>query len=329
MSNPYAPEFSRNYGFWSEAEQQAIMDAHVAIGGVGGDGFELGQRLARMGVAKFTVADPEVFEPENANRVPGATHDNYGRKKAEVFREEILRINPEAEVRVFDEGVTKENIESFMEGATLAYDETELTHLELGTMIAREARRRKIPNVLIMNVGFAALATSFHPEDKHTFERMMGIPEDMPIDEVAKQKLDLSRCVPYLPKYVDVKTLKAVEEGAPLPSIVQGVGIASAMGSTQGFLHMVNGIEKHREKPTWAPTFAYMDAMGHQSGEIRFPRLSHYVRGLKMALRSKLGMNVHTSYSETERKNRNDIYGIVNPDAKDRPSPSLGRHAAV
>lgn len=329
MDSINAPQYARNYGFWNPEEQQAIMDSHVAIGGVGGDGFELGQRLARMGVANFSVADPEVFEPENTNRVPGATQENYGRNKAEVFREEILRINPDANVRVFTEGVTKDNISDFMEDATLVYDETELTHLELGTMIAREARKRKIPDVLVMNVGFAALTTSFHPDSKHTFERMMGVPDDMPIEEVAKQELDLSRCVPYLPPYVDVNTLKAVQEGAPLPSIVQGVGLASAMGATQGFLHMVNGIDKRREQPTWAPKFAYMDTMGHVGGETRFPRLSHTITGLKMMLRSKLGKNVPTSFGSQEREDRATAYLAENPVAAQRQQPRLGKHSAI
>lgn len=329
MDSINAPQFARNYGFWSEREQQAVIDSHVAIGGVGGDGFELGQRLARMGVANFSVADPEAFEPENTNRVPGATFDNYGRNKAEVFREEILRINPDANVRVFTEGVTEQNIEDFMKDATLVYDETELTHLELGTMIAREARKRKIPDVLVMNVGFAALVTSFDPESKHTFERMMGVPEDMPLDEVAKQELDLSRCVPYLPKYVDINTLKAVEGGAPLPSIVQGVGLASAMGATQGFLHMVNGVDGRREKPTWAPKIAYMDTMGHIGRETRFPRISHAITGMRMMLRSKLGMNVSTGFDDKSREGRSASYVAAHPEALARRAPQHGRHAAI
>ncbi len=38
-----SPEFSRNYGFWNEDEQRALLSAHVAIAGVGGDGFQLGR----------------------------------------------------------------------------------------------------------------------------------------------------------------------------------------------------------------------------------------------------------------------------------------------
>jgi tRNA threonylcarbamoyladenosine dehydratase len=304
-----APEFHRNYGFWDEAEQQAIMDSHVAIAGVGGDGFELGQRLARMGVANFAVADPEVFEPENVNRVPGATSETVGQKKVDVFRASVLAINPDANVRVFSDGITEGNIEDFMDGATLAYDETELTHLELGTMVAREARRRRIVNVLVMNVGFAAQVTSFDPEDtRHTFERMMGFRNDTPLSEVARMDLDLSRCVPYIPHYIDVETFKEVGRGAPLPSIVHGIGVASAMGASQGFLHMTKGAGNRRPEPVWAPKMAWSDSLTNESRVTRFPRLSHYRHLSAMVLNNMLGRNARASYSAEDRDRRSEAH---------------------
>jgi hypothetical protein len=101
-----SPEFARNYGFWSEDEQKALIRSTVAICGAGGGGFQFGLKLARMGVSGFNVADPETFEPQNANRVDGAAVSTYGRNKAEVFRDRVLDINPDARVAVFTEGVT-------------------------------------------------------------------------------------------------------------------------------------------------------------------------------------------------------------------------------
>jgi molybdopterin/thiamine biosynthesis adenylyltransferase len=296
-----SPEFSRNYGFWNEAEQQAILDSHVAIAGVGGDGFQLGQKLAMMGVQHFSVADPEVFERENINRVPGARNSTLGEKKAEVFRDTILDINPDADVRVFTDGVTEDNVDDWMKGSTLVYDESELTYLQIGTMVARAARARGIPNVLVMNVGFAAQVTSFHPESKHTFEKIMGIPKDMPLDEVAEQEVDFNRCVPYLPPYLDVASFEAVVKGASLPSIAPGVDQASAIGTAQGFLHMVGDVSPKRPEPVWAPKFRYVDALTGESHDTRFPRASSIQHSVRMLLRTRLGLNVPTSYTEDER----------------------------
>jgi molybdopterin/thiamine biosynthesis adenylyltransferase len=308
MNSINDPEFSRNFGFWNEAEQQAIRDSCGAIAGVGGDGYQLGMTLVENGIGALNIGDPEVFERENINRVPGARVDTIGRKKVDVFREEALKKNPDIIIRTFDEGVTPDNIQEFMEGATIAFDETELTMLNLGTMVAREARRRGIPDVLVMNIGFAASVTSFHPEGP-TFEEMMGIPNDMPLEEVAKQELDLARCVPYIPPYVDLATFKEVAAGgAPLPSIAQGVNQAAAIGSSQAFLHMVSGVSKHRPQPVWAPNVAYADSLTFDSGIIRFPRAAHALSATKMALRTKLGLNEKASYTAEDRDRRAAAY---------------------
>lgn len=306
MNSVNAAEYARNYGFWNEDEQRAIMAARVAIAGVGGDGFQMGLKLARMGVQTFDIADPEVFEPENANRVPGATTETYGLKKAEVFASEVHKINPGVDVRIFTDGVTEENVDEFTNRATLIYDESELTYLQIGTALAREARRKGIPNVMVMNIGFAAQVTSFHPESKHTFERMMGIPKGMPLDEVKDMKVNFERCLPYIPQYGDLRTLAAVQEGASLPSISQGVDVASAIGTAQGFLHIIHsaGIENNRPQPIWAPKIAVMDAYSMLAKTTRFPRTSYYRHAARTMISNVLKINSIASYTDTDRQRR-------------------------
>lgn len=297
-----SPEFSRNYGFWSEDEQRALMASKVAIAGVGGDGFQLGLKLARMGVSRFSIADPEVFEPENVNRVEGAATSSFGRNKAEVFRERVLDINPDAEVDIFLDGVTEDNIEPFMQGASLVLDESELTKPEIGTLIARRARSQGIPDLLVMNVGFAAQVTSFAPASSWTFERFMGFAAQTPLDEIAEAGVDLSRCLPYIPAYTDLRSLQAVlgEDGAPpapLPSISIGVDVASAIGSTQAFLHLTAGVANHRRSPVWAPRMAYTDAYRLRTRIVRAGKPAHMRHLLLAAGRQKLGINPLGSYT--------------------------------
>ena len=299
MKSYFSPEFNRNYGFWNEDEQRLLMSSRVAIGGVGGDGYQLGLKLARMGVSAFNVADPEVFERENANRVPGATNSTYGRLKASVFADEVHDINPDADVEIFTDGVTPENADDFVHNADLVFDETELTYLAVGTALARAARKHDIPDVMVMNIGFAAQITSFNPRSRYTFEKFMGIPKEMPLDEVSEMTVDLARCVPYIPSYGDIDTLRSVEGGASLPSIAQGVDIASAIGASQGLLHLVKG-KNNRREPVWAPRIAYIDAYNLSSGITRFPRSSHYRHLALMAVRGAMGKNPKASYSEDD-----------------------------
>ncbi len=306
MRDINSPELARNYGFWNEDEQRALLAARVAIAGVGGDGYQLGLKLAQQGVQNFSIADPEVFEPENTNRVPGAKQSTYGMNKAEGFRQELFDINPEAKVRIFTEGVTQDNVADFMSGATLLLDESELTKPAIGTMLARQARRQNIPNLLVMNIGFAAQATSFGPQARATFERFMGVPDGMPIDEINEAvSVDLSRCIAYIPPYLDLRTFRSVVESAgvdsdvhvPLPSIAQGVDVAAGLGGAQAFLHIVRGIKNHRPEPVWFPKVAYMDAYNVKSGVTRFPRLSHKAFLLRALAKNTAGINPRASYT--------------------------------
>ncbi|MCP4226423.1 MAG: hypothetical protein GY773_24055, partial [Actinomycetia bacterium] len=256
------PSLARNYGFWSAAEQQALLSANVAVAGIGGDGYLLGLSLIRMGVGTLRVADPEVFELENVNRVPGAIHPNMGRPKVDCFFEDALAINPSLKLEVFPDGVTVGSIESFLDGVDLVIDETELTCLDVGTMIADQARLSGIPNLHALNIGFASQVMSFHPSKGPTFRDMIGVDETTSLEEVADANLDLRRILPFLPEYVDVEVLHAVNRGAPLPSIVQGVNLASALGTSQAFLHLVAGTEgSRRPEPVWYPEVLYVDSL--------------------------------------------------------------------
>ena len=296
--------FKRNYGFFNEAEQQKIIESTVAIAGVGGDGFQLGEKLARIGVTKFIVADPEVFEVENINRVSGAKHSTLGKNKAEVFRDSVMDIQPEATVDIFTDGVNPDNVNEIISRADLILDESELTKLELGTMIARHARENNKPVLVVLNIGFAAISTSFDPNGRMTFEKVMGIPKGMPLDEVAELQLDFSRCLPYIPKYGDINSLISAQNGAPLPSISQGVDVASALGSTEAFLHLTSGLDNNRRKPTFAPNWRYMDAYSGDSGTIRSARIAHYMGIFALLGRMKLDLNPLASYKEEDRKKR-------------------------
>jgi tRNA threonylcarbamoyladenosine dehydratase len=299
------PEHQRNFGFWNEAEQEKLGDSVIAIAGSGGDGHDLTRAIVMMASPKeVRIADPETFTPENSNRVAWADTTTYGRLKVDVMEEGIRAMRPDTNVVVYKEGVTTDNVEEFVKGADLVLDESELTYLHVGTALSREARKNNIPNLLVMNIGFAAIATSFDPNARYTFERMMGIPQGMPLDEVADLEVDFSRCLPYVPSYGDISTLRAVEEGAPLPSVVQGVKIASALGSTEAFLHLTSEVHNRRRKPTFAPKWRYMDAMNGQSGVIHHPRANYYGRVALAALRSGLNMNPETSYTLTDRQRR-------------------------
>jgi len=107
----YDEFFGRNLGIFEPHEQKKIGEAKVAIIGCGGIGGTMAVVLARCGVGKFVLMDPQDYEPANINRQIACFINTCGMNKAECVREEILRINPEAEVTAYGRALEPTEVE--------------------------------------------------------------------------------------------------------------------------------------------------------------------------------------------------------------------------
>ena len=88
-------------------EQLRLLRARVAVIGCGGLGGSCAALLARIGIGRLRLVDPDCFEEHNLNRQQFATVASLGRSKTETARAMIRSINPavivEAIVRPFTE----------------------------------------------------------------------------------------------------------------------------------------------------------------------------------------------------------------------------------
>lgn len=96
----YAEMTTRNLGFTTAAEQEALRRGGVFVAGVGGMGGACVQTLVRAGVGRIAIADIDVFETSNLNRQLFAFSDTLDRPKAEATAEALLRINPHLDLTV-------------------------------------------------------------------------------------------------------------------------------------------------------------------------------------------------------------------------------------
>ena len=276
MLQPTNPEFSRNLGFFSLEEQQYLNESAVVIAGAGGDGGMLAVQLARLGVGELRLADPDPFEIENINRQACCTTETIGVNKAQAVGDYIKAINPSIKVVVEQRGIQPDTIDEFMDGADLLIDETEFTMHALGVMLARKARQLDMPNLMVMNIGFGATATTFHPQGE-TFEQMLGISESMPIQEVAEQQIELDRWLPYLAPYIDIDMLQKVATGEKsAPSVAPGVALAASIGAVQATMNLFEGMDNNRPKPVYFGDVFAIDAMTRESRIIDNPVQSYY-----------------------------------------------------
>jgi molybdopterin/thiamine biosynthesis adenylyltransferase len=159
----YDAAFSRNIGLVQPEEQQRLRRSVVAIAGLGGVGGIHATTLARMGIAHFHLADFDRFEIHNFNRQAGAETDSIGREKVEVMVERVLKINPEADIRPFSEGVTQSNVDAFLDGVDVVVDGLDFFALAAREILFDAAEKRKIPLVTAGPIGMSVAWLTFIP----------------------------------------------------------------------------------------------------------------------------------------------------------------------
>ena len=179
----YAQAFARNLGLIRPDEQQRLRDCRVAIAGMGGVGGADLVALARLGIGKFTIADPDTFDVVNTNRQYGAAASTVGRSKAEVMAHLVRDINPTAEITVFTEPIGPENADEFLRDADALVDGIDAFAIDVRRLLFRMAAQRGIYAVSAGPFGFSTVWAVFDPHGM-SFDRYFDLRDDMdPIEQ--------------------------------------------------------------------------------------------------------------------------------------------------
>lgn len=95
-----------------EENLEKIQSYKIGIGGAGGLGSNSAFNLVRSGFKSFVVADFDQIEYSNLDR-QFYFFDQVGLNKVQVLEDNLLRINPNLDIKVIPERVTEENIGRF------------------------------------------------------------------------------------------------------------------------------------------------------------------------------------------------------------------------
>jgi len=176
----YNEAFGRNLGWLTPDEQNTLRGKKIAIAGLGGAGGVHLLTLTRLGIGQFHVADLDQFDLVNFNRQAGASMSSVGQPKAEVMARLARDINPELDIRVFDEGVQPHNVDAFLDGVDLYVDGLDYFVFAARHMVYDACRERGIPITFAVPLGMGAAVLNFLP-DGPSFDdyfRLQGTPED-------------------------------------------------------------------------------------------------------------------------------------------------------
>ncbi len=169
----YDEAFSRNLGWVTAAEQQRLRRARVAVAGLGGVGGYHTTTLARLGIGAFSLADFDRFDYPNFNRQAGAMVSTVGRPKAEVIAEMTHDINPEADLRMFPQGISAANMDDFLDGVSVYIDGLDFFAFDARERVFARCRELGIPAVTAAPVGMGTAVLIF-TRDSMSFEDYFG-----------------------------------------------------------------------------------------------------------------------------------------------------------
>ena len=259
----YFQAFDRNLGWVTEAEQKTLRTKRVAIAGLGGVGGIHLLTLTRLGIGNFNIADFDHFEIHNFNRQVGANVHSIGRPKIDVMAEMASAINPELDIRRFEDGVNAGNIERFLDGVDLYVDGLDFFVLDERQRVFDLCAARGIPAITVAPLGMGAALLVFMP-GRMSFEEYFRMGQTSPTEKAARFLVGLSPSMLSMGYLVDPSRVDLVAGKGP--STPMACDLCAGIAATEALKILLErgsvvaapwGVHfdayKNRLKRTWRP----------------------------------------------------------------------------
>lgn len=137
--------YQRNRQIISREDQLTLFRSTVAVIGCGGLGGYVIEELARLGVGRLVVIDPDHFEEHNLNRQILSSMANLGKPKVEAALLRVTEINPAVTVTPRQCSFSAENGKDLLEGCDVVVDALDTIPVRLD--LAEICCRMNIPLV--------------------------------------------------------------------------------------------------------------------------------------------------------------------------------------
>jgi hypothetical protein len=159
----YQQAVSRNIGWVTQAEQDRLRTARIAIAGLGGVGGAHLRTLARLGISRFNISDFDDFDVHNINRQAGAFVSTLGQPKMDTVAKIALDINPEIDLRLFPQGVQPDNVDEFLRDVDIYVDGLDFFALPARRMVFAKCHAKGIPVLTAAPLGIGTAFLYFSP----------------------------------------------------------------------------------------------------------------------------------------------------------------------
>lgn len=134
-----------------EEVEERLRRLDIAVAG-GSVGYWVALALTLAGVRQLRIADKDVYDATNTSRVPVPTAA-VGERKTDQLAYDLLRQNPFLRLTRFGEGLTRENLDLFLAGATDVVDLIDDIGMKL--LLRESARENRLRYWIVTDIGFA------------------------------------------------------------------------------------------------------------------------------------------------------------------------------
>lgn len=143
--NVWPERFRQNCDVYSKEQMQRLLQARVAIAGLGGLGGRVTELLVRLGVCHFTLCDCDEFSESNLNRQAFCTEKSIGWRKTTTLELAVSDIAEYARVRRLSLVLDERTIPDFLENADIVFDC--LDDIQTKALLERACAAANIPFV--------------------------------------------------------------------------------------------------------------------------------------------------------------------------------------
>ena len=125
--------------------QKKLINATVALVGMGGLGCPVSQSLIASGIGKLKIIDGDKVELSNLHRQPLYGVEDIGRLKVQVAKKKLMQLNESAIVEPIEEFLDENNGINFLSDAEIIIDATD--NIQTRQLIDRLSKKLEIPMV--------------------------------------------------------------------------------------------------------------------------------------------------------------------------------------
>ncbi|ROZ83723.1 Rv1355c family protein [Gordonia sp. OPL2] len=192
----------RNRHKLTAAEQDRASALRIGIVGLS-VGHAIALTLALEGLAgELHLADFDSLELTNMNRIP-ATLMDLELNKAVVASRRIAEIDPYVRTRIFDDGITPDNIDAFLDGLDLVVEECD--SFDVKVLVRQKCREAGIPVIMETSDGGVLDVERFDLEPDRPI--LHGLAGDLRIEDLVG--LDRAALTPLAVKVLEPAKVSA------------------------------------------------------------------------------------------------------------------------